>query len=287
MQSRCVLPAAFQPARLVAVVLGFLALLPAASPVQAELFPDPNLEAAVRRQVFAKRDNNEPLVESDVANLSTIDGRNRGITNLAGLEKCRSLAMLELAGNRVSDLSPLSGLTRLQYLDVQSNKVSNLQPLCGVASLQYLQLARNQVRGVESLSGLTNLSALYLTGNRVEDLAPLLGLRRLASLYLDDNRLRRIDGIGAVRSLSSLSLSGNRIADLKPLAGLDNLQHLFLERNRIQDLAPLVEWAQADKEQRFAPFLRVYLDGNPLSSLARKTQLGALAAIGVRVQRAP
>ncbi len=284
MQRRCVPAIWFSRARLAAFLLGCLA---AATSLTAELFPDPNLESAVRRQVFAKRESTEPLLEADVVNVSTVDARNRGVTNLAGLEKCRSLAMLDLGGNRVADLSPLIGLTRLQYLDVQSNRVSDLQPLTGATSLQYLQLAHNQVRGVEALSGLTNLSALYLSGNRVEEVAPLLGLRRLASLYLDDNRLLKVDGISALRGLSSLSLGGNRIDDLKPLAGLDSLQHLFLERNRVQDLAPLVEWAQGDKEQRFAPFLRVYLDGNPLGSTARKSQLEALKAAGVRVQRMP
>jgi Leucine-rich repeat (LRR) protein len=126
---------------------------------------------------------------------------------------------------------------------------------------------------------------LYLSGNRVEDHAPLLGLRRLASLYLDDNRLRRIDGLGKLRTLSTLSLSGNRIEDLAPLAGLDTLQHLFLERNRIQDLSPVVRWVKSDTAQRFAPFLNLYLEGNPLGTTARRTQLGELGAAGVRVHR--
>jgi Leucine-rich repeat (LRR) protein len=121
----------------------------------------------------------------------------------------------------------------------------------------------------------------------VEDITPLTDLRRLASLYVDDNRLRSIDGVGKLRGLSSLSVSGNRISDLRPLAGLDSLQLLFLERNRIQDLAFLIEWAKGDKEQRFAPFLRLYLDGNPLGSTARKSQLDELRKMGVRLNHAP
>jgi internalin A len=260
----------------------------AATLVQAEpLFPDPGLEAAVRRQVFAKRESTEPLVEADVVNVSTVDASGRDVGRLNGLEKCRNLAMLDLAGNRVVDLSPLAGLTRLQFLDVQSNRVENLQSLATLPALQYLHLARNQVRDLGPLAGLTNLSALYVSGNRVEDLAPLLGLRRLASLYLDDNRLRSFEVLGRLPGLSTLSLSGNRLADLRPLAGLNSLQLLFLERNRIQDLSAAIEWVRSDHEQRFAPFLQIYLDGNPLSSTARRSQLDQLRASGARVHRKP
>ncbi len=253
----------------------------------AQLFPDPQLEAAVRRQVFAKRDSLEPLSEADVVQVSTVEARDRGIRRLDGLEKCRNLAMLDLGGNQVIHLAPLAGLPRLQFLDLQGNQVEDLTPLATNVALQYLHLASNRLRSVAPVAGLTNLSALYLSGNRLEDLAPVLGLRRLASLYLDDNRLRSIEGLGGLRSLSSLSLSGNRIADLRPLRGLGGVQYLFLERNRIQDLAALIDWLGSDPGQRMAPFLNLYLADNPLGSEARTRQLEQIRGLGVRVHDAP
>src|SRR6185436_3626770 len=71
------------------------------------VFPDKNLEAAVRKFVIEKRDTDKPLTESDLANLSTIKGNNLGITNLSGLEKCVNLALLDLANNKITDLSPI------------------------------------------------------------------------------------------------------------------------------------------------------------------------------------
>lgn len=256
-------------------------------PVHGRLFPDPNLEAAVRQQVFAKRTSEEPLVEADVINVSTIDAKHRGITNLAGLEKCRSLAMIELTGNKVSDLTPLAGLARLQFLDVQSNLVVNLVPLADASALQYLHLADNQVHDLSPLVGLTNLSALYLSGNQVKDITPLVGLTRLTSLYLDRNRLTSAVGVEYLRGLSSLSLSDNQIETLPNLQGLDRVHYLFLERNQIRDFKPLVEWVEADKEQRFAPYLNLYLTGNPLESSMVTDQLKALVAAGVRVHPKP
>jgi hypothetical protein len=249
------------------------------------LFPDPALEAAVRKQVFAKRHTAEPLVEADVVNVSTVEAKAAGITNLAGLEACTALALLDLENNRVRDLAPLAGRPRLQSLNLAGNLVTDLAPLAQVPALQYLELSRNRVRDLAPLAGLTNLSALYLSSNLVSDLRPLLGLRRLSSLYLDGNQLRSIQGLGQLRGLFSLSLRDNAISDLAPLQGLASLHQLFLENNRLQDLGALLAMLEADQEQRFAPFLNVYLAGNPLGTAARTRQLEAIRALGTRVHR--
>src|SRR5688500_10245439 len=105
---------------MVFAVAGVLTLTHAAE-TNVVVFPDKQLEAAVRKFVFEKRDNDKPLVESDVVNLSTIQATGLGITNLSGLEKCQSLASLDLAKNRISDLSPLKHLGRIQYLNLAQN----------------------------------------------------------------------------------------------------------------------------------------------------------------------
>src|SRR5262249_36887819 len=56
-----------------------------------DLFPDKNLEAAVRQEVFEKRNKPDPLVEADVVNISQVIGKGKKITNLKGLEKCKSV----------------------------------------------------------------------------------------------------------------------------------------------------------------------------------------------------
>jgi hypothetical protein len=81
------------------------------APAAPPLFPDPKLEAVVRKYVFDKRDTDKPLVEADVINISTIEGKGLGVTNLTGLEKCVNLASLDLAKNRVRDLGALAGMT--------------------------------------------------------------------------------------------------------------------------------------------------------------------------------
>src|SRR5436190_24398263 len=87
------------------------------------VFKDKNLEKAVRKFVFEKRDNDKPITEADVANLSTIQGAGMDIADLSGLEKCQNLALLDLPKNKIQDLAPLNGLSRLQYLNLADNKV--------------------------------------------------------------------------------------------------------------------------------------------------------------------
>src|SRR5262245_54701727 len=100
------------------------------------IFLDSNLEAAVRQQVFAKRYTNSPITAADVATVSTLIGNFRGITNLSGLEHCKAIAAIELAGNRISDLTPLTGLKQLQQLILTSNRVADVTALGTIPALQ-------------------------------------------------------------------------------------------------------------------------------------------------------
>ncbi len=268
-------------ARALAILLLAASSLPAQTNSAPPLFPDKNLEAAVRKLVYEKRDNTNALLEADVVNLSTLPAAGMKISSLAGLEKCRSLASLDLSGNAISDLAPLKSLTNIQYLNLASNSVSDLAPLVEIKALQYIELSHNQVKGLQPLSQLTNLTSLYLTHNQVSDLAPLLKLPRLTTLYLDQNSVQNIQGINALTRLSMLSLSRNGLTDIAALDGLTSLSSLFLEHNKIANLTPLVTMLKkdADGPQHFAPFINIYLTGNP----APKSQISKLKAAGARV----
>ncbi|MCW5557004.1 MAG: leucine-rich repeat domain-containing protein [Verrucomicrobiae bacterium] len=236
------------------------------------VFVDPQLEAAVRQQVFAKRNTTNALTAGDVAQVSVVVGNFRGITNLAGLEHCKAIASLELAGNGITDLSPLQSLRQLQLLILSSNRISDVGPLGTVPALQYIELSHNQVKDIGPLATLTNLASVYLGDNQLTSIAALTHLPRLVTLYAERNSLKSIDGLEGLKGLSSVSLSGNQIADVTPLTGLRAPSFLFLEKNRIQDLAPLEAWITNDlaSARNFAPYLQLFLKDNPLSSGSKK-----------------
>ena len=109
---------------------------------------------------------------------------------------------------------------------------------------------------------------------------------RLVSLYLDGNRLKCIAGLESLRNLSSVSLSRNRISDVDPLAGLRAPSFFLLENNQIKDLWPILKACMDDARgpNNFAPFLNLYLKGNPLEKSGEE-QLEELKKLGVRVNR--
>lgn len=268
-----------------AIVAG-LALVAGADAAAQSIFPDKNLEAAVRKEVFEKRNNDQPILETDVPNISQVVGRGRDgkkVTSLAGLEKCRSVAAIELDLNDVTDLSPLRELRNVQLLSLKGNKVKDLSPLAGLVNLQYLQLENNEVEDLTPLAGLTNLRSLYLSNNKVTSIAPLAGLKKLWSLYLGGNHVTDLKPLAELKFLDTLNLSGNGITDIAPLAGLNPSKFLFLQGNQITDLTVLVEMAKKDAagEKRFAPFWYVDVSGNPLSDAAKSAQLAELRKLGV------
>src|SRR5207302_5766235 len=125
--------------------------LAADSSLETPVFKDKNLEKAVRAFVFDKRDNDKPIVETDVVNLSTIQGLRMEITDLSGIEKCVNLASLDLSKNRIKDLTPLQGLSKLQYLNLADNQVEDLAPLGDDFALQYIELSNNRLKDLTPL----------------------------------------------------------------------------------------------------------------------------------------
>lgn len=248
--------------------------------------PDKNLEAVVRAVIFEKKGKPDELTDDDLKKVFVLkEGSGKGIKDLTGLEKCVNLLELNLSKNEISDVSPLKDIKNLQSLDLSKNKIADVGPLANVTALQFLELSDNQITSVEPLGKLNKLSALYIAGNKISDPAPLAGLTKLSSLDLARNQIVDLRGLTNVGILSLLKLSDNQITDLGPLGKPLSVRLLLLERNKIVDLAPLVAAAKADAagEKRFAPFLRLYLTGNPLADAAKTKQVEELKAAGVKI----
>jgi internalin A len=246
-------------------------------------FPDKNLEAAVRDVLHEPQ---AELNEERLNNVYILHANGKKIKDLTGLEKCKNLAEIRLADNQIANLTPLKDLNNLQSLDLSGNQIADITPLKGVTKLQYLVLDRNQISKLDALSGLTAIWALRLSNNQIADIGPLGGLTRLSSLSLDHNQVRDLSPLSKITRISTLDLNDNQIEDITPLAKQTELSMLLLERNKIKDLAPLAAAAKADAEgqKRFAPYLQLYLAGNPLSDTAKNEQLAALKQYGVRIK---
>jgi Leucine-rich repeat (LRR) protein len=267
---------------------------PPAEPVQ---FPDKNLEAAVRQQVIGKKDPSQPLTKDDVRYVATIEAKGKGIRDLTGLENCVSLTSLDLSGNEIADLTPLEKLksvekpdtlevgSQIKWVDLSKNKITSLKGLDALGKLEYAQLSDNQITDLTPLGSLTRLNDLYLSNNQIKDLTPLANLKKLWTLYADGNQITDLKPVAGLTQLTSLDLKGNQITDISPLAALTSLRYLALDGNKIRTLAPLVSSAKKDfaGDKSFAPYLKLYVARNPLTSAAKTAQLAELKSYGVTV----
>ncbi|MFO1062267.1 MAG: leucine-rich repeat domain-containing protein [Pirellulales bacterium] len=248
-----------------------------------DLFPDKALEAAVRKEVFAKRYNQEPLTKDDVKNISQVIGKGKGIKSLAGLENCVALQEIDLENNEIVDLAPLAGLKLVQSLTLAGNKIESIAPLAELERIQYLELSRNSVSDLAPLAKMKNMRSLYLSDNKVTKIDVVKGLPKVWTLYLAGNKVEDLSPVSELKGLTSLDLRGCNIEKLDFLKPLTELSYVMLAENKIADLAVLVEMAKADATKRFAPFWRLYLYGNPLSDAAKGDQVAELKKIGGRV----
>ncbi|MGQ0634447.1 MAG: leucine-rich repeat domain-containing protein [Planctomycetaceae bacterium] len=267
------------------VVLGWSLAGSLSGTALAQLIPDKHFEAAVREMVFEKKNNSAELTEDDLKKIYILKAPGKGIQDISGIEKCVNLLELNLAKNAIADASPLKQLKGIQSLDLSHNKIVDLTPLSQLVALQFLELSDNQIVSVEPLAKLERLSALYIAGNRISDPTPLSSLARLWSLDLARNQIGEIKGLANLGGLSLLKLSDNHIVDLSPLNRPLSVGTLLLERNKISDLTPLLAAVKADAagEKRFAPFLRLYLAGNPVCGESAQKQIEAIKAAGVKV----
>ncbi len=257
-------------------VVAILLLSPAGARLAnaASPFPDKNLEAAIR-EVLKHEPKNFELTDEKLLNVYILHAEGKGIKDLTGLEKCKNLAEIRLTKNQISDIKPLKDLINLQSLDLANNAIKDISPLANLKGLQYIELSGNQIEKLDALSGLTSLTALYLGGNAIKDISPLAPLSRLASLSLPKNQIHDIKALEKANKIENLDLCDNRIEDVGPLAKQTELKLLIIERNAIKDLKPLVAAAKADSAgpKRFAPYLHVYLDGNPVAEAAKSALL--------------
>jgi len=261
-----------------------LAVTPSSFAFCDDLFPDKGLEAVVRREVFEKRYNTEPLTEADVKNISQVIGKGKGIKSLEGLQHCKALMKIDLEKNDIADLGPIKDLKQLQSIDLASNKIESLAPISQLVQSQYLQLSKNAIEDLAPLREMSNLRSLYIAENRIKSVEPVSGLKKMWTLEVSGNSIDDPSPIAKLIGLQSISLNRCGIKSLE-FARTLSLNFLMLQGNPISDFAPLIDACEADakSDRRFAQFLRLYLDDATLKEAAQSTQIERLKTAGVKI----
>ncbi|TVQ21210.1 MAG: leucine-rich repeat domain-containing protein [Spirochaetaceae bacterium] len=203
-------------------------------------FPDARLEAAVRDALDGSGRTFSP---PELERITELDAEARGITSLEGIEKLANLAVLNLRGNRVEDVSPLAALSRLQRVSLRDNDIADLEAvnliaLAGLPELRSLDLRHNRgpshpespddhnrISDISVLAAFESLEALDIADNHISDITPLAGLTRLRHLDLRYNPLD-IDDLAALAALTQLEYLNLREAGVRGLSGIQELRNL-------------------------------------------------------------
>ena len=231
------------------------------------VFPDPNLEAAIRSVLGKPTD---PLSNLDLEVLISLTACNLNITNLSGLEWATNLMCLNLSGNAIDDVTPLRTLNRLFRLIMDRNRLRDISPLVGLTNLNNLSLAENLISDGGGLSGLTNLSGLWLDGNSITNPTFLQNLKQLDSLGLGNNRIASLTPLVTLTNLGFLALGGNPVSDYSTLSTLTHLTSLSVPDGSITNLTVLKDLSRLASLSLYKNPLK---DVTPLAGLTNLSYL--------------
>ena len=263
--------------------------------------PDANLASAIAQEI------GNPITTHTILNLTGLNGSNRGITDLTGLEHAHSLIILDLGAeftedgfvnnNKILDTSALSGLTQLEALSLRNTPISDISPLARLKQLRHLNLTSTNVSDISALSDLTQLETLGLPDTPISDISPLARLKQLRFLVLIYTKVSDISVLSDLTQLATLALSGTPISDISPLARLTQLTHLQIFESSISDISPLTELTQLTHLNLFANYIsdvsvlvgltqltHLDLSRNPLNYASINTYIPAMQAKGIEVQ---
>lgn len=153
---------------LVTIVSGSIAF------AQIVEIPDPNLREAVRETLNLPADT--AITREAMLQLSDLDVKGRGVSDLTGLEFATNLTRLKLRKNPILNFAPVAHLTRLKELGASYCGLTDISPIAHLAEIEVLSLYANNITDIAPLANLTKLRWLRIERNRIVDHGPLHSL---------------------------------------------------------------------------------------------------------------
>ena len=150
----------------------------------------------------------------------------QSISDLGGLEVCKTLAVLYLYDNSIRKIHNLEFARSLTHLYLQNNLISTLEGLSSLTSLAKLFLGGNLITVMEGMEKMTSLRELHLNNQKLEPGEKML---------FDPSSLSAISP-----TLHILNISNNHIDTIQEITQLLNLETLYCSNNKVADLLELV-----------------------------------------------
>ena len=272
--------------------------------------PDDGLAGALREALDLDVDDGIPSTQ--LMALTTLDARDRQISNLSGLEHATALTELDLRDNAITDVKLLAALVNLKTLRLTGNPIQDVGPLADLTAdieadivvpgvipdtalaaairdslglpsstrikaetLQNLKILDVQTDAIETLTGLeraVNLATLIINGGSITDITALQGLTQLTTLEINSDAITDITALQGLTQLTTLKINGGSITDIIALQALTQLAVLELRDNAITDITPLSE---------LITLTTLDLSGNSISSIGALEKLTGLTMLNL------
>jgi hypothetical protein len=226
------------------------------------------------KSVFQRKLNMRDSVELDdlkkITAITELDvSQNAFILNLDPLAQLTSLAVLNLSGTQVGDLTPIRNLTELVALDISSTQVIQLSALRYALKMEQLTLNNTQITDLSVLEKMPGLRHLELKNvpvsnftpiealnslqvadfshTQIKDLNPLTNLSQLRELNLSKTYVQNLTAIGQLKRLEILDLDSTQVQSLSPISGIENLRILSINHTPTSSLLPLMKLVYLEK----------------------------------------
>ena len=193
------------------------------------------------------------------------------------LERLSGLRVLDLSGNRLSEVPNFNNLQNLTELDLEGNQLKEVPNFNNLQNLTGLILDNNQLEEVPNFNNLQNLTGLILANNRLEEVPNFNNLQNLTGLFLANNRLKEVPNFNNLQNLTALDLANNQLREVPNFSNLQNLTGLDLDGNQLREiphfnnLQNLTALNLANNKLKEVPnfsnlqnLTELYLDGNIL-----------------------
>ncbi|XP_050087214.1 uncharacterized protein LOC126572172 [Anopheles aquasalis] len=160
-----------------------------------------------------------PAPRYNLGNLVFLDLYDNQIERISCLDGLKSLTVLLLGKNRITDIGGLISLKgTLRVLDLHGNKISNITgKINQLQELKSLNLAGNALRQIQAqdFAGLFSLKELNLKRNRIKRIAGFDDLHNLERLWLCHNDLQCVEDMAAIAkaiNLKEVTIENNPVS---------------------------------------------------------------------------
>ncbi|XP_058060316.1 LOW QUALITY PROTEIN: uncharacterized protein LOC131210998 [Anopheles bellator] len=155
----------------------------------------------------------------NLGNLVFLDLYDNQIEKISCLDGLRSLTVLLLGKNRITDIGGLISLkATLRVLDLHGNKISSITgKISQLQELKSLNLAGNALRQIQAqdFAGLFSLKELNLKRNRIKKMCGFDDLHNLERLWLCHNDLQCVEDMSAIAkaiNLKEVTIENNPVS---------------------------------------------------------------------------